>query len=154
VTIVTTGAESLTLVEAIRLALERNPDLAMNQPCCRRFRPILVTSLATILGLLPLALGLGPGAQMQQPLAIAVIGGLTGRKFRRNGAPGREVSVNGDGEVTLRGRSKLGNDRRRRPVSASASFSQAPSRGAVRRPPAAHSAPSVSGSSSRSQMLR
>jgi HAE1 family hydrophobic/amphiphilic exporter-1 len=41
-----------------------------------RFRPILMTSLATIFGLLPLALGLGPGAQMQQPLAIAVIGGL------------------------------------------------------------------------------
>ncbi len=42
-----------------------------------RFRPILMTSLATILGLLPLACGFGPGAQMQQPLAIAVIGGLT-----------------------------------------------------------------------------
>jgi len=41
-----------------------------------RFRPILMTSLATIFGLLPLALGLGPGSQMQQPLAIAVIGGL------------------------------------------------------------------------------
>src|SRR5262249_31806728 len=42
-----------------------------------RFRPILMTSLAAILGLFPLALGLGPGAQMQQPLAIMVIGGLT-----------------------------------------------------------------------------
>ena len=42
-----------------------------------RFRPILMTSLATILGLLPLAFGFGPAAQMQQPLAIAVIGGLT-----------------------------------------------------------------------------
>src|SRR5208283_4362069 len=41
-----------------------------------RFRPILMTSLATIFGLLPLACGFGPGAQMQQPLAIAVIGGL------------------------------------------------------------------------------
>jgi CzcA family heavy metal efflux pump len=41
-----------------------------------RFRPILMTSLCTILGLVPLALGIGPGAQMQQPLAIAVIGGL------------------------------------------------------------------------------
>jgi multidrug efflux pump subunit AcrB len=41
-----------------------------------RFRPILMTSLTTIFGLVPLALGLGPGAQMQQPLAIAVIGGL------------------------------------------------------------------------------
>jgi multidrug efflux pump subunit AcrB len=42
-----------------------------------RFRPILMTSLAAILGLLPLAFGIGPGAQMQQPLAIMVIGGLT-----------------------------------------------------------------------------
>jgi HAE1 family hydrophobic/amphiphilic exporter-1 len=42
-----------------------------------RFRPILMTSLAAILGLLPLALGIGPGAQMQQPLAVMVIGGLT-----------------------------------------------------------------------------
>src|SRR5260370_20069336 len=39
-----------------------------------RFRPILMTSLAAILGLLPLALGAGPGAQMQQPLSIMVIG--------------------------------------------------------------------------------
>ncbi len=42
-----------------------------------RFRPILMTSLAAILGLFPLALGIGPGAQMQQPLAVMVIGGMT-----------------------------------------------------------------------------
>jgi HAE1 family hydrophobic/amphiphilic exporter-1 len=42
-----------------------------------RFRPILMTSLAAILGLFPLALGIGPGAQMQRPLAVMVIGGLT-----------------------------------------------------------------------------
>ena len=42
-----------------------------------RFRPILMTSLAAVLGMFPLALGIGPGAQMQQPLAIMVIGGLT-----------------------------------------------------------------------------
>jgi multidrug efflux pump subunit AcrB len=42
-----------------------------------RFRPILMTSLAAIMGLFPLALGIGPGSQMQQPLAIMVIGGLT-----------------------------------------------------------------------------
>lgn len=41
-----------------------------------RFRPILMTSLTAICALLPLAFGFGPGAQMQQPLAIAVIGGL------------------------------------------------------------------------------
>ncbi len=41
-----------------------------------RLRPILMTTLATAAGLLPLALGLGAGAKVQQPLAIAVIGGL------------------------------------------------------------------------------
>jgi multidrug efflux pump subunit AcrB len=51
-------------------------DDALVQAGRRRFRPILMTSLCTIFGLLPLAVGLGPGAQMQQPLAIAVIGGL------------------------------------------------------------------------------
>jgi multidrug efflux pump subunit AcrB len=36
-----------------------------------------MTTLCTLFGLLPLALGLGPGAEMQKPLAIAVIGGLS-----------------------------------------------------------------------------
>ncbi len=44
----------------------------------RRFRPILMTTLTTILGLLPLALGLGEGTDAQAPLARAVVGGLTG----------------------------------------------------------------------------
>lgn len=42
----------------------------------RRLRPILMTALATICGMLPLAIGVGSGAQMLQPLAIAVIGGV------------------------------------------------------------------------------
>jgi len=42
-----------------------------------RLRPILMTTLCTLFGLLPLALGIGSGAELQKPLAIAVIGGLT-----------------------------------------------------------------------------
>jgi HAE1 family hydrophobic/amphiphilic exporter-1 len=44
----------------------------------RRLRPILMTTLTTILALSPLALGLGEGADAQAPLARAVIGGLAG----------------------------------------------------------------------------
>ncbi len=43
----------------------------------RRFRPVLMTSLAAMLGMLPLALAIGAGSELLQPLAIAVIGGLT-----------------------------------------------------------------------------
>jgi multidrug efflux pump subunit AcrB len=42
-----------------------------------RFRPILMTTLCTLFGLLPLALGFGAGAELQRPLALAVIGGLS-----------------------------------------------------------------------------
>jgi CzcA family heavy metal efflux pump len=49
---------------------------AMLQASRRRLRPILMTALATIAGMLPLAFALGAGSQMLQPLAIAVIGGI------------------------------------------------------------------------------
>src|SRR5207249_6089032 len=42
----------------------------------RRLRPIMMTALATVAGMIPLALGWGAGSQMLQPLAIAVIGGI------------------------------------------------------------------------------
>ena len=42
-----------------------------------RMRPILMTSACTVLGLLPMAVGIGAGAELQAPLAITVIGGLT-----------------------------------------------------------------------------
>jgi len=47
----------------------------------RRLRPILMTALATIAGMIPLALALGAGSQMLQPLAIAVIGGIAASMF-------------------------------------------------------------------------
>jgi CzcA family heavy metal efflux pump len=46
-----------------------------------RLRPILMTTLCTLFGLLPLALGLGAGAELQRPLALVVIGGLTPSTF-------------------------------------------------------------------------
>jgi multidrug efflux pump subunit AcrB len=49
---------------------------AMIQAGRRRLRPIVMTALATIAGMLPLAFAIGAGAQMLQPLAIAVVGGL------------------------------------------------------------------------------
>jgi CzcA family heavy metal efflux pump len=60
--------EHLTAGDTLREALMRSGR--------RRFRPVLMTSLAAILGMLPLALALGSGAELLQPLAIAVIGGL------------------------------------------------------------------------------
>lgn len=50
---------------------------ALIQAGAVRLRPILMTTVCTLFGLLPLALGLGPGAEMQRPLALAVMGGLT-----------------------------------------------------------------------------
>jgi multidrug efflux pump subunit AcrB len=52
------------------------PEDSMIQAGERRLRPIMMTALATVAGMIPLALGLGAGSQMLQPLAIAVIGGI------------------------------------------------------------------------------
>jgi multidrug efflux pump subunit AcrB len=53
-----------------------SPEESMIQAGERRLRPILMTALATVAGMIPLALGWGAGSQMLQPLAIAVIGGI------------------------------------------------------------------------------
>ncbi|QNI34760.1 efflux RND transporter permease subunit [Alloacidobacterium dinghuense] len=53
-----------------------SPREAMMHAAQRRFRPILMTAIAAVCGMLPLAFALGSGSQMLQPLAIAVIGGL------------------------------------------------------------------------------
>jgi multidrug efflux pump len=64
----------------VALALERDEGLspleAIHRACILRFRPIMMTTLAAMFGALPLALGTGDGAELRQPLGIAIMGGL------------------------------------------------------------------------------
>ena len=53
-----------------------DPEHAIRQACVLRFRPIMMTTLAALMGALPIALGLGAGAELRAPLGIAVVGGL------------------------------------------------------------------------------
>ncbi|MEB0014223.1 efflux RND transporter permease subunit [Glaciimonas sp. Gout2] len=57
-------SQGLSPVEAIRTA------------CILRFRPIMMTTLAALMGAIPIALGLGAGAELRQPLGVAIVGGL------------------------------------------------------------------------------
>jgi HAE1 family hydrophobic/amphiphilic exporter-1 len=52
------------------------PAAAIREACILRFRPILMTTMAALMGALPIALGLGAGAELRQPLGLAVVGGL------------------------------------------------------------------------------
>ncbi len=52
------------------------PDQAIYQACLLRFRPILMTTMAAILGALPLMLGRGTGAELRFPLGVTIVGGL------------------------------------------------------------------------------
>jgi multidrug efflux pump len=52
------------------------PREAIYQACLLRFRPIMMTTMAAILGALPLMLGTGTGSELRQPLGIAIVGGL------------------------------------------------------------------------------
>ena len=52
------------------------PEQAIHQACLTRFRPIIMTTIAALLGALPLMFGFGAGAELRQPLGIAVVGGL------------------------------------------------------------------------------
>jgi HAE1 family hydrophobic/amphiphilic exporter-1 len=52
------------------------PAHAIREACVLRFRPIMMTSIAALMGALPIALGLGAGAELRQPLGLAVVGGL------------------------------------------------------------------------------
>jgi len=52
------------------------PEEAIFEACLKRFRPIMMTTMAALLGALPLALGTGDGAEMRRPLGISIVGGL------------------------------------------------------------------------------
>ena len=52
------------------------PNEAIRTACLLRFRPIMMTTLAALMGALPIALGLGAGSELRQPLGVAIVGGL------------------------------------------------------------------------------
>ncbi len=85
------------------------PGEAIFQACLVRFRPIMMTTLAALAGTLPIAIGWGAGAEIRQPLGLAVVGGLVVSQFltlyltpviylyleRLGGAPGKQASAAG-----------------------------------------------------------
>ena len=62
------------------LDAERNegkaPQEAIHQACLLRFRPILMTTVAALVGALPLMVGSGTGSELRHPLGLAIVGGL------------------------------------------------------------------------------
>jgi multidrug efflux pump len=62
------------------LEAERHQNLnardAVFKACMLRFRPIMMTTMAAMLGALPLAIGFGEGSEMRRPLGISIVGGL------------------------------------------------------------------------------
>ncbi|HEY7753693.1 MAG TPA: efflux RND transporter permease subunit, partial [Steroidobacteraceae bacterium] len=75
--------QSIVLIDAVNQARERGLSKhdAIREAGRLRLRPIIITKLTTILGLLPMALGLGEGAEIRQPMAITVIGGVAIASF-------------------------------------------------------------------------
>jgi multidrug efflux pump subunit AcrB len=58
-----------------------SPEDAIYQAAVKRFRPIMMTTFAALLGAIPLALGHGTGAEIRQPLGYAIVGGLLVSQF-------------------------------------------------------------------------
>ncbi|HSD72526.1 MAG TPA: efflux RND transporter permease subunit, partial [Thermoanaerobaculia bacterium] len=54
----------------------KDPEAAIHEACLVRFRPIMMTTMAALMGTLPIALGFGAGAESRRPLGLAVVGGL------------------------------------------------------------------------------
>ena len=69
---------AIVLIDAINQARERGLEkvAAIVEAGRTRLRPIMITSVSTVLGLLPMAIGLGEGAEIRRPMAITVIGGI------------------------------------------------------------------------------
>ena len=74
------GIVKKNAIMMIDFALEaehgKSPQEAIYQACLLRFRPIMMTTMAALLGALPLALGTGVGSELRRPLGIAIVGGL------------------------------------------------------------------------------
>jgi HAE1 family hydrophobic/amphiphilic exporter-1 len=73
----------IVLVDYMNLLVERGASIseAVINGGKSRLRPVLMTSLTTILGMVPMAMGLGDGSEIWQPMGIAVVGGLTASTF-------------------------------------------------------------------------
>ena len=54
----------------------KRPEEAIYEACLLRFRPIMMTTMAALLGALPLAVGMGVGSELRRPLGISIVGGL------------------------------------------------------------------------------
>ncbi|HEY3177078.1 MAG TPA: efflux RND transporter permease subunit [Candidatus Polarisedimenticolia bacterium] len=74
---------AIVLIDAVNMLRQggMSKEEALIQAGLKRMRPILMTTATTVLGLVPMALGLGEGAELRAPLAITVIGGLTVATF-------------------------------------------------------------------------
>ncbi len=76
------GIVKKNAIMMIDFALDAERSLGLNsreaiyQACLKRFRPIMMTTMAAMLGAVPLAIGLGEGAELRRPLGISIVGGL------------------------------------------------------------------------------
>jgi len=60
---------------------KRTPAAAIFEACQIRFRPIMMTTMAALMGTLPIAIGFGAGSESRRPLGLAVVGGLVFSQF-------------------------------------------------------------------------